>query len=171
MEKLLKDRYLLLLSVSCFFLSLALGLGLVLTADVNTAIDNSSNYYSKREGFSGAAFFFIQNFKVALMLISGIFCFGLSTFLILAINGFWLGGVIASQYLNGTSIEDLCLSILPHGIFEIPALLLSGYIGFIGLKFYFQKKNWKRSIVTIGFIILLLMLAGAIEGFITPKYI
>ncbi|MCG3057001.1 hypothetical protein KZ287_33070, partial [Escherichia coli] len=78
-----KDRYLFLFSVGCFFLSLIFGLGLVLSADVNEAISNNNNYYTKREGISGATFFFIQNFKVVLMLLSGIFCFGLSTFLVL----------------------------------------------------------------------------------------
>ncbi|UZW66609.1 stage II sporulation protein M [Priestia flexa] len=171
MERLLKDRYLFLFSVGCFFLSLIFGLGLVLSADVNEAISNNNNYYTKREGISGATFFFIQNFKVVLMLLSGIFCFGLSTFLVLVINGFWLGGVIASQYLNGTSVWELCISILPHGIFEIPALLLAGYIGFVGFKFYFQKKNWKRNLSTVGIIVVLLLIAYFIEGFVTPKYI
>ncbi|WP_191559528.1 stage II sporulation protein M [Metabacillus idriensis] len=169
----LKDKSLIMISILIFTLSMVLGISLVLSVGNDGSIPgmDESNAYIKREGLSGAWFFFTQNLKVALMLISGILVFGITTIPILLINGFWLGSVLGSQYISGKSILDLFLAIVPHGIFEIPALLLAGYLGLVGLKFYFYETNWKRLFSVLALLIIMLMVAALIEGFLTPKYI
>lgn len=172
MKKFLKDKYLLLYSISFFTISMLFGLLLILSVGTeNSMPTDGENIYIKREGWEGAWFFLSNNLKVSLLLISGILIFGITTIPILCINGFWLGSVIASQYLSGLSIMDIFLAILPHGIFEIPALLLAGYLGLVGFKFYSQEKNWRKLFnVSLG-IIILLTVASLIEGFLTPNYI
>lgn len=171
MKILLKDKFLLIYSSLFFLVSSVLGIYFVLSIGTGNEISTSdfTNIYKKREGWSGATFFFIQNIKVSLLLISGILIFGSSTILVLIINGFWLGSVLGSQYLGGLGIKELFFSIAPHGVFEIPALILAGYIGLTGSKFYFQKNNWKKLSVVSCIIVILLMIAALIEGFLTPN--
>jgi stage II sporulation protein M len=173
MNILLKDKSLLLFSIILFAGGMILGITLILSVNTETAVlgMNSENYYDKREGFEGSLFFFIQNLKVVLLLVSGILLFGIPTVPILFLNGLWLGGVLAGNYLSGMGVTELFLTVVPHGLFEIPALILAGYLGLYGLKFYTEKKSWKRLSYIVGSIVLLLFLASFIEGFITPKSI
>ena len=97
---------------------------------------------------------------------------------LLIVNGFSLGYIIASRYISNCSIQQIALSILPHGVFEIIGLLLAGAIGLIGVKFYLNKNKTKKLIecAKLFFIgISLILIAAIVEGCITPillkKYI
>lgn len=115
-------------------------------------------------------FIFLNNVKVSFIaIISGIFI-GIFPLITLIFNGYVLGFVARmSAELGGILI---LWRILPHGIFELPAVLLSISIGLKIGKDLFEK-DWKRKLkhnfkeglrFFIFAIIPLLILAAIIES-------
>jgi uncharacterized membrane protein SpoIIM required for sporulation len=127
---------------------------------------------------------FMQNVRVILVgLILGLFSLGvlgmLPVIISMGVTGY-LGAVLA---MNGIPLTYYLLFLLPHGIFEIPALLLSTAavlrIGAlisspasgktIGEVVLYGIGEWCR--LMIGVILPLLILAAMIEVWITPQVI
>jgi len=105
-----------------------------------------------------------NNVKVAFFgIVLGIL-FGILPTLALIINGYVLGFVAYRAILEGGII--VLWRLLPHGIFEIPAILISTAIGIkLGTDLRNLGKNFKSAIRIFIFIILpLLIIAGIIEG-------
>lgn len=96
--------------------------------------------------------------------------FGLVPFFASALNGYLLG-FVASASVGAGGISSLW-KILPHGIFELPAIFISFGMGLKMGSFIFQEKKleslfrfFKNSIrVFILVIIPLLIIAAIIEG-------
>lgn len=116
-----------------------------------------------------------NNLKGCLFLILGFFLLGLSTFFILFYNGVILGEVsIASlEYL---SMIEVFLRIIPHGILEIPAIIFASAVGFKSVTLLIASLRGKRLSIyehlgAMGqlmlFAILLIVLAGFVEAYIT----
>ena len=121
---------------------------------------------------------FIKN--VTAMLISFIFSpfFGIVPLLTLISNG-WLIGYVATGVIAEKSISYLLVGIMPHGIFEIPALVLAQAaalnFGVGTLLAIFKKSkdrpiltNFKRSARYLIIAIILLIPAALIETYLTP---
>lgn len=143
---------------------------------------------------------FLNNLRVTFLCI----LFGLIPFLFLPIlgtfvNGFMIGVVTSLSYLKGfKTVPVLLLSIVPHGIFEVPAVLYASSLGIylslqVSKKILFIYRShgeplftlfakpqypgdteplcllFKRIFKTlVGVIIPLLFLAAIIETFVTP---
>lgn len=75
-----------------------------------------------------------NNAMACLFLAAGFFTFGLTSIFYLFTNGFILSGSIIENLHNGVPLYQIILLLIPHGIFEVPALLLSGAIGFKGIE-------------------------------------
>ncbi len=117
-------------------------------------------------------FIFINNLKSSFFaLLFGIF-FGILPFIVAIMNGYVLGFV--ANKTVGLEGWVVLWRLIPHGIFELPAVLIS--IG-LGLKlgsflFVSKKKSWKEFWrwlvdcfrVFIFVVIPLLVIAGIIEG-------
>ena len=116
-----------------------------------------------------------------------VFCilYGLIPFIFLpvtaAISNASLMGILAAHYYhNGQSMALFFAGILPHGIFEIPALILSVSLGtvlcFYMVLFLFRHKkavpmlelctNILRTLLLV--IFPMIVLAAIIESYITP---
>lgn len=131
-------------------------------------LESSEILVNHKEGFEASLGIFMRNIGVAVILASGLFLFGLPTLIVLFINGLWIGTVIASRLAEGVSLATLLLKLLPHGVLELPALLLAGAIGLKGFIFYYElKKDWRFYFRMTGWIILMLSVAALIEGFVT----
>lgn len=111
--------------------------------------------------------FFNNVLKVLLSMFLGIF-FGIIPFFFLVLNGYVLG-VVAT----GVDLNIFFASIAPHGILEIPALLIGVGMGF---SLGFRALKYGKSIeidrgelkkLTI-LIVIMLLLASLIETYITP---
>jgi uncharacterized membrane protein SpoIIM required for sporulation len=63
-------------------------------------------------------------------MLAGAITFGLSTFINLMFNGFNVGVLVGSTFLTNEPLKLITALILPHGIFEIPAMLISAIAGF-----------------------------------------
>lgn len=121
-----------------------------------------------------------NNFVTALlMILTGIFI-GLPTFFILLINGGALGVLATILSLEGINpVPFYFFGVVPHGIFEIPAILIAGGIGLkIGSQIIRPpsgmnrrtslKNNFFLGIQLMPAIFLLLLIAAVIEITITP---
>lgn len=122
-----------------------------------------------------------NNLYANILLISGSFAFGITTITNLIVNGFTFGSQMIFVFQNGVSIKNILLLILPHGILEIPALLIAGAIGFkvpFSILNYFRDKRKtilsKIEIKDAGYLILIIFLlvffAAIIETNITIPY-
>lgn len=99
----------------------------------------------------------------------------------LGLNGFFIGVVLGfGKAVTGVSIiKTFVLGILPHGIFEIPALIISMSMGIylclnLSMKVFGRGKEKISKILPeyirlfISVIIPMILLAGVIESYITP---
>lgn len=122
---------------------------------------------------------FVNNLQTSVILFIGGATFGLVTLLILAVNGFVIGIVI--EYVRQEQgLYVILAGIIPHGIFEIPALVLAATFGFIlgkelwkelhgtGDAICAAERDGRRFLV---YVLPLLGIAAIIEGFITPEII
>jgi len=122
---------------------------------------------------------FTNNVTVAFfMMISGLF-FGLGPWLIMGFNGFVVGVVVrVVQSVRGFSMERILLGLIPHGVFEIPALALAGTAGIVwyreivggdgeaGKRF---QEGAVRALKLFAASVLLLLVAAFVEAYITPR--
>jgi stage II sporulation protein M len=103
--------------------------------------------------------------------------FGLVPLLVLTSNGFMIG-IVSYTIIHNQGVPYLLAGIVPHGIIELPTILLSISIGFrLGYLLVFTMLGEKVDLADeartafhflIKWFAPLLFLAAAIETFITP---
>ncbi|MBN8192226.1 stage II sporulation protein M [Bacillus sp. NTK074B] len=121
-----------------------------------------------------------NNIKVAFLAFAGGVTFGILTVYMLVYNGIIVGALAAVFWHQGMSYEFWAY-IVPHGMIELTAIfiaggagLLMGYKLFVPGRFtrgYQLKEQAKRSVQLLLGTIPLFVIAGIIEGFITPAAI
>jgi uncharacterized membrane protein SpoIIM required for sporulation len=119
---------------------------------------------------------------VLLMLLFGVLSFGILGEFAFVVNVGVLGGLFAALQAFGLPVLQMFLAgILPHGIFEIPALMLAGagilYFGAamvtpnptrtMGEVFIRALADWFT--IGVGLVLPLLVLAALVEVYVTPK--
>ena len=123
---------------------------------------------------------FENNLGVTLLLLLGAFLFGTTTVLNLIYNGLYTALIIRDSLLNGINPLSVVLLILPHGIFEIPAIIIAGAAGFkipceivrylAGKKEQPLTKEDIKEYLTLALIsIILIVIAAWIEANVTLK--
>ena len=80
--------------------------------------------------------------------------------LALLYNGVIVGALAVLMHINGVSYLLFALCLLPHGIFELPALFLACAIGMRGVN--------KAGVKAFMLPVVMLLLAAGVEVFITP---
>ncbi|WP_039075163.1 stage II sporulation protein M [Bacillus sp. MSP13] len=112
---------------------------------------------------------FFNNIKVATLLVFlGPLTLSLGTIAVLIINGLILGNAIGNIKDN----LNLLLLVIPHGIIEVPVLLLAASVGMkLTLDLLLFKINLKFTFKYIAIIFLGLIIAAMLETFITPIFI
>ncbi len=123
-------------------------------------------------------FIFFNNFIKALIATATGFFFGLIPIFFITFNGYIIGLVV---YVGGTNIGtyQIMMRLIPHGIFEVPAILLACSYGlWAGKQFYrrtFRKENisikstiLQASYKCVRIVFPLLLVAAVVETFITP---
>ena len=137
-----------------------------------------------RRLFGLISYIIFTNLKASLLGAFTGLAFGLVPLGLLVLNGYLIGAV-TSKVLN-TGIENFLFSFLPHGIFEIPAAIISYTLGiWIGLILIEGVKNrvpWKKLLLSLlnaykrafwvylCIIVPLLLIAGVIEGILYRHY-
>lgn len=121
-----------------------------------------------------------NNIQVAILAFAGGVTFGLLTVYLLIYNGIIVGSLAALFWHHGKTYEFWAY-IVPHGMIELTAIFIAGGAGLLmGYKLFvpgelsrgFQLKHQaKRSVQLLLGTIPLFIIAGIIEGFITPATI
>lgn len=121
-----------------------------------------------------------NNIKVAIFAFAGGITFGLVTGYLLVYNGVIIGALAAHFWNHGKSY-DFWAFIVPHGMIELTAIFIAGGAGLLmGYKLfvpgqytrgYQLKQQAMRSVQLLLGTIPLFIIAGIIEGFITPANI
>lgn len=128
----IENKYLLLLSILIFVIPIFVGY--FEASSLKSIMDPLVNSFKQniKNGTTSLTFLslFMNNFRVSIMLFAGSALFALFGLFILTTNGLFLG-------YFGSDIPPIIylVFILPHGIFEIPALIISTLSGFIILSF------------------------------------
>jgi stage II sporulation protein M len=141
--------------------------------DAKKAYDEFFKTSQLKETFTGNFIFLFSHNAVASL-------FRITTGIIFAIIPAWLvidGGISNSAaIINGAMQYNLSrslLSILPHSIFELPAIIISSSLGVMVFLSLFKPKNrgrnviqaYKDALIVFLFVILpLLLIAGIIES-------
>jgi uncharacterized membrane protein SpoIIM required for sporulation len=132
----------------------------------------------KKTSFS--AFLMTHNVKVSILTMAMGMLWGVGTIVLLFYNGIMVGAV-AADYIRAGQMKFLLGWLLPHGVIEIPAILIAGQAG---LVLAFALVGWgnrdslrlrlrivSRDIVTLVFGVgLLLVWAGIVEAFLSQYH-
>lgn len=134
------------------------------------------------EGVTGSSFIsasiMTNNIQVAFLAFAGGITFGLLTVYVLIYNGILVGALAGLFFSAGNSYEFWAF-IVPHGIIELTAIFIAGGAGLLmGYKLfvpgpyrrtYQLKVQAKRSVQLLIGTIPLFIIAGIIEGYVTPS--
>ena len=173
----------LFISIFLFGIGLVLGFGTpagiteLFTEDIE-AIEEFGKYLMELPQPAIFIFIFLKNVSVVLFsfALSPIFC--LIPILTLVVNG-WTIGLISTSVIEERSVGFLLAGLLPHGIFELPALIIAEAAALsFGLAVMFSavnrerraqllpnlKQNMKYILISLA----LLLVAAIIEAYLTP---
>jgi len=119
-----------------------------------------------------------NNIRVAFLAFAGGATLGLLTVYILIFNGLLIGAIAAVYWQYG-NFYDFWAYIVPHGMIELTAIFIAGGAGLLmgykiivpGLypRIYQLKKQTLQSVQLLLGTLPLFVIAGLIEGFITPS--
>jgi stage II sporulation protein M len=132
-----------------------------------------------RDPPSLAVFIFMNNLQACVLLFLGGATLGALTLFIIATNGVIIGGIM-ELVREERGLLYVAAAILPHGIFEIPAFIISASLGFIlGTSILAEWRAGGDSAETAGahartfllVVVPLVVIAAIIEAFITPQVI
>ena len=125
-----------------------------------------------------SSFIMVNNIRVSFMAFALGVTAGIGTVYVLFYNGMVIGALTAIVIAGGASISRFSAMILPHGFIELTAIFISGGAGLLVGKGMLVPGNMKRkdsaiksakqAAYLIPCIIMMLIVAGIIEGFFTP---
>jgi stage II sporulation protein M len=172
-----------ILAISLFGIGIALGLstpaGIIdfLAEDLNALEEQLASVLALPK-FLIAIFIFVKNaFAIAVsFVLSPILC--LAPILALTVNG-WLIAFVSSAVVSEKSLGFLLAGLLPHGVFELPALILGEAaalsFGTMAIVALFNRErrrlllpNLKHNLKYLVVALALLVPAAIIETYITP---
>jgi stage II sporulation protein M len=134
-----------------------------------------SNLVKQTEGLNTMGligFIFLNNLKSSFFAVVFGIIFGIIPFFIVVFNGYVLG-FVANKAVSSEG-SSVLFRLIPHGIFEIPAILISISLGFkLGMFIFGKHHNVKKEFVNeifdlfrvfVFIVIPLLIIAAIIEG-------
>ncbi len=163
-------------------LGLATSTGIIgfLSEDV-AALEELADFLSPLPQSSVLVIIFIKNVSVVLVsfAFSPLLC--LVPVMALIING-WFLGLVSTTVIQEKSLGYLLAGLLPHGIFELPALIIGEAValsfGTAALLALFKKKrgslllpNLRRHLRYLAVALILFLPAAIIETYLTPLFL
>jgi uncharacterized membrane protein SpoIIM required for sporulation len=104
--------------------------------------DDSMEYNTDRVA-AFSAFLFTHNVGVTLLAFALGITFGLGTAWMMFYNGVTTGA-LAAVFVEAGQLTAFATGILPHGVLEIPAMLLGGAAGFVLAQGFLRVRPWPR---------------------------
>jgi uncharacterized membrane protein SpoIIM required for sporulation/uncharacterized RDD family membrane protein YckC len=119
-----------------------------------------------------------NNVQVSFVAFAGGVLAGLGTVLVLLLNGIFLGGVVGLFHAERLGLY-LWSFVLPHGVIELTAICIAGGAGlWLGsavvvpgrlTRSHALVERGREAVSLLAGVVMLLLLAGLIEGFISPS--
>ena len=122
---------------------------------------------------------FANNLQACILLFLGGASFGILTIFIMSLNGIVIGAIMEIVHQDHTPLF-VAAAILPHGIFEIPAFILSGALGILIAQSLIAEWYGERDTAAdahrfarlfVLYVLPLVAIAACVEAFITPVVI
>ena len=122
---------------------------------------------------------FFNNLQACILLFLGGATFGILTIFIMSLNGIVIGAIMEIVHKDHTPLF-VAAAILPHGIFEIAAFIISGALGILLAQSLIAEwyGNGDSAAATCAFartflivVLPLVAVAATVEAFITPVVI
>lgn len=178
-------RNCLALASGLFLVSILLGFGVALENPqearyILEGIMSEFSNINEKGLFYIFLFIFINNAVKSFLVILFGFLFGIIPIIFLFLNGQLIGLVMGLSDAYNNGFISFFAAIIPHGIFEVPAILIAASYGIcLGMRFFraliFKEKfaqHFKFAMKRYLTVILpLLLLAALIETFLTPVII
>ncbi len=122
---------------------------------------------------------FANNLQACILLFLGGATFGILTIFIMSLNGIVIGAIMELVHKDHTPLF-VAAAIVPHGIFEIPAFIISGALGILLAQSLIAEwygsgdsavsaYAFARMFLTV--VLPLVAVAACVEAFITPVVI
>ncbi len=122
---------------------------------------------------------FFNNLQACILLFLGGATFGILTIFIMSLNGIVIGAIMELVHEDHTPLF-VAAAILPHGIFEIPAFIISGALGILLAQSLIAEwyGNGDSAVAAYAYarlfvavVLPLVAVAATVEAFITPVII
>ena len=174
-----------LIAISLFAIGLIAGLvtpaGIGTISEDITILEEFGYILASLPSILTAILIFIKNASVLIFsfALSPIFC--LVPIMALTVNG-WMLGTVSTIAVERESLGFVLASLLPHGIVEIPALILGeaaalSFGAIVTLSLFKKEKrrlilpNFKRNLKYLIIALALLLPAAIIETYVTPLFL
>jgi uncharacterized membrane protein SpoIIM required for sporulation len=145
---------------------------------VATRHENNADWLPDAERPQASAQIMTNNIQVAIMAFALGMLLCLGSLYIIAFNGVMLGACAVAVHQAGTDLYFWSF-VVPHGVIELPAIMISGAAGLIigyaiiapGRLYRAEavKQATRRAIPLVMGVVLMLITAGLIEGFFSPR--
>ena len=153
-------------------------IGDMMPPNIKQSLHDSNFGFDRNFSPAVSAEIITNNVKVAIMAFAGSITLGAGTIWIIVENGLMLGGV-AALFTNAGFGYDFWATVAPHGVIELTAIQVAGAAGLLiaAAVIYPGRMRRRDAIVAnarrAGTLILgvasMLVVAGTIEGFISPQ--
>jgi len=180
----MRYKWWILVAICLFGIGVALGLATppditgLLEEDV-AALEEVADFLAPLPQSSVFAFIFLKNVSAVLVsfVFSPLLC--LTPIMALTVNG-WLVGWVSNTVIEEKSLGYLLAGLLPHGVLEVPALIMAEAValsfGIVVILAPFRKQgsqlvvsNLKQNLRYLIIACALLLLAAIIEAYVTPR--
>jgi uncharacterized membrane protein SpoIIM required for sporulation len=146
--------------------------------EIKKSLHDSNFAHSFASSPEMATLIITNNIKVCFTAFAGGITLGLGTLYIIAFNGLMLGG-LGALYQNAGFGTDFWITVAPHGFIELTAIQISGAAGLLlaaGIVYPGRLRrrdaivaNARRAGILIAGVASMLVVAGTIEGFFSPR--
>jgi uncharacterized membrane protein SpoIIM required for sporulation len=145
---------------------------------IKQRIHDTNFGFNRQYSSAMASFIITNNIKVAAIAFAGGITAGILTVFIILQNGLMVGG-LGALYANAGFGSDFWATISPHGVIELTAIQVAGGAGLLlalGIvapgrlrRTEAIARNGRRAVTLVIGVAGMLVVAGTIEGFISPQ--
>jgi uncharacterized membrane protein SpoIIM required for sporulation len=147
-------------------------------APIKQRIHDTNFGFDRQYSSAMASFIITNNIRVAAIAFAGGITIGILTVIIILQNGLLVGG-LGALYANAGFGRDFWATISPHGVIELTAIQVAGGAGLLialGIvapgrlrRTEAIARNARRAVTLVIGVAGMLVVAGTIEGFISPQ--
>ncbi|HVS45603.1 MAG TPA: stage II sporulation protein M [Verrucomicrobiae bacterium] len=150
----------------------------VIPPEIKKSLHDSNFAHSFSQSPEMSSMIITNNIKVTLMAFAGCITLGLFTIYIIAFNGLMVGA-LGALFTNAGFGFDFWATVAPHGVIELTAIQIAGGAGLLAAAGIIYpgrlrrrdafRLNAQRAGVLVAGVACMLVVAGTIEGYFSPR--